>query len=43
MLVSKGPALGPTQSSYLVTTRAVTLTVKGLGCESDQCSAKVQS
>jgi len=43
MLVSKRPALGPTQISYLVTTGAVTLLVQGLGLESDQCSAEVQS
>jgi len=41
--VSKGPALGPIQTSYLVITWAVTLMVKGLGYESGQCSAKVQS
>jgi hypothetical protein len=43
MHVSKRPALGPTQTSYLVATGAVTLLLKGLGCESDQCSAKVQN
>jgi len=37
MLVFKGP----TQTSYLVTTGTVTLPVKGLGHESDHCSAKV--
>jgi hypothetical protein len=42
MLVSKGPALGPMQT-YLVATGAVTLLVKGLGHESDHCSAKVEN